>query len=60
MMNKIWKLFILITRVTVFIHLNTRGVISRFELINILCVNNITNKHHKTTINIILKSKSKT
>ena len=38
MVNKIWKLFILITRVTV-LNLNTRGVISRFELINILCVN---------------------
>ena len=29
MANKIWKLFILITRVTV-LNLNTRGVISRF------------------------------
>ena len=38
MVNKIWKLFILITRVIV-LHLNTRVVISRFELINILCVN---------------------
>ena len=38
MVNKLWKLFILITRVTL-LHLNTRGVISRFELINILCAN---------------------
>ena len=32
------EIFIFITRVTV-LNLNTRGVISRFELINILCVN---------------------
>ena len=38
MVNTIWKLFILITRVIV-LNLNTRGVISRFELINILCAN---------------------
>ena len=38
MVNKIWKLFILITRVSV-LNLNARGVISRFELINILCAN---------------------
>ena len=36
MVNTVWKLFILIIRVTV-LHLNTRGIISRFELINILC-----------------------
>ena len=43
MVNKLWKLFILITRVTLLLSnsvtLNTRGVISRFELINILCAN---------------------
>ena len=38
MVNKIWKLFILITRVRV-LNLNTLGVISRFELINILYAN---------------------
>ena len=38
MVNKIWKFFIFITRVTV-LNLNTRGVIIRFELINILCAN---------------------
>ena len=38
MMNKIWKLFICITGVKV-LHLNTLGVINRFELIKILCEN---------------------